>query len=107
MQRVYGVGDCHGNTLSYSYGTICLKQYGPSLDGAYPSAERRKTHSPIQRHDAFTWGQDLDGIEVKLLQFGDALHQCRDTKQQRYQRLTIARGSSTIAIEEDIRLYRK
>src|SRR5262249_33138464 len=102
MQRVYGVGDCHGNILSYSYGTTCLKQYRPSLDVAYSSAERRETHPPIQRHDPFTWDQDLNWIEVELLQFGDALHQGRDTEQQRYERLTIARGSPTIAIEEDV-----
>ena len=38
------------------------------------SAERRETHPPIQCNDTFTWAQDLDGIEVELLQFGDALH---------------------------------
>lgn len=42
---------------------------------AYPSAERREAHPPIKRNNPFTWGQDLDGIEVELLQFGDALHQ--------------------------------
>src|SRR5207245_7819983 len=49
--------------------------------------------------DTCNWGQDLDGIEVELLQFGDALHQSRDTEQQREQRLTIARWSPTIALE--------
>ena len=41
---------------------------------AYPSAERRETHPSIQRYDPCAWGQDLDGIEVEILQFGDALH---------------------------------
>src|SRR5262245_47260545 len=87
MHRVYGVGNLHGDTLSYKYGTICLKQCGPSLDGLPPeegakaigaanhSAERRETQPRIKRHDACTWGQDLDWIEVELLQFGDALRQ--------------------------------
>src|SRR5215510_13011737 len=66
------------------------------------SAERRQTHPPIQRYDAFTWSQDLDGIEVELLQFGDALHQGRHTQQQRYERLTITRRSPTITLEEDV-----
>src|SRR5215471_16300169 len=44
-----------------------------------PQPSGRQTHPPIQRHDACTWSQDLDRIEVKLLQFGDALHQGRDT----------------------------
>jgi hypothetical protein len=30
----------------------------------------------------FTWGQDLDGIEVELLQFGHALHHGRHTSPQ-------------------------
>src|SRR4029450_4061943 len=68
----------------------------------YPSAERRETHPPVQRYDAFTWSQDLDWIEVELLQLGDTLHQGRDTQQQRYERLTIARRSPTIAVEEDV-----
>src|SRR4029453_12302466 len=69
---------------------------------AYTSAERCETHPPIQCHNAFTWGQDLDWVEVELLQFRDALHQGRDTEKQRYQRLTVARGSTTIALEQDI-----
>src|SRR5215471_15294336 len=44
------------------------------------STERRQMHPPIQRHDPFAWGQDLDGIEVELLQFGNALHQGRNTQ---------------------------
>src|SRR5262245_59996478 len=69
---------------------------------AYTSAERRETHPPLKRYNAFTWGQDLDWVEVEPLQFGDALHQGRDTEQQRYQCLTVARGSTTIAFEQDI-----
>ena len=75
MQKVYGVRDHHGDTLSSSYGTKRLKIVCSSL------ARRRETHPPIKRHDAFTWDQDLDWIEVELLQFGDALHQGRDTEQ--------------------------
>ena len=38
---------------------------------------RIEAHPSIKRDDAFTWYQNLDGIEVELLQFGDILHQGR------------------------------